>query len=167
MTQLFTFLLLVAVLTIVTVRAQTLNATVSFNTPVASGFQSRPEALSLGADKKPARVVFNARTGTVVMGREMRVGAAAVWHGHLNVIIRESEQMDPSGMLRGRKTAVTATSEIRIHRGAGQVTTFSTGTCLRSIVDTLNSLGASPEDTLGILQALKDAGALDAELVVI
>lgn len=75
--------------------------------------------------------------------------------------------INSSGMLNDSTTVVTATREIRIHRGTGEITTFSTVTRLRSIIDALNSLGTSPDDTLGILKALKEARSLDAERVVI
>lgn len=167
MTQSLIFFLLGAMLTMGPAQAQSRHTPVSFNAPVDPTFTPQQKALSLRAGKKPARVVFNARTGTLVAGKEIRVHAAAISHGHLQVIIRESGKIHPSGMPGGSKTAVTAAGEIVMHRGAGQKTIFSTSTHLRSIVDTLNSLGTSPNDTLAILQALKEAGALDAELMVI
>ena len=166
MTQLLTFLLLAIVLTMGPARAQPLHTLISFNTPVAPAVKAATGELPLSTDKKPVHVVFNARTGTVMMGEGISVRSAAVSHGYLNVTIREGEKSEPSGRLSGRKTAGMAGSEIRLYRGAGQVTTLSGGTRLRGIVDTLNSLGTSPDDTLGILQALKEAGALEAELVV-
>ncbi len=129
-------------------------------------FMSMLEDLQINAGKQPPRVVFNARTGTVVVGEGVVVRAAAVSHGNLTVSIRESSNVSqPNSFGRGQ-TAVTPESEIAVNKGKGQMVTVPAGTNLRSIVNTLNSLGAAPDDTMAILQALHEAGALDAELVV-
>nr|WP_227009620.1 MULTISPECIES: flagellar basal body P-ring protein FlgI [Enterobacter] len=143
---------------------------VSVRAPMGAGervaFMSSLEDVQINAGKQPPRVVFNARTGTVVIGDGVIVRAAAVSHGNLTVTIRESANVSqPNAFGRGQ-TVVTPQSDVDVNRGRGQMVTISAGTSLRSIVNTLNSLGAAPDDTMAILQALHEAGALDAELVV-
>ncbi|EMH4164220.1 flagellar basal body P-ring protein FlgI [Pluralibacter gergoviae] len=144
---------------------------VAVRAPLSAGdrvaFMSALEDLQINAGKQPARVVFNARTGTVVIGDGVVVRAAAVSHGSLTVTIRESYNVSQPGAFSGGRTAVTPESDIKVNRGGGQMVAIPAGTSLRSIVNTINSLGASPDDTMAILQALHEAGALDAELVVI
>ncbi len=152
--------------------AQAKSATnVSVNAPKEAGarvaFMSMLEDVQIEAGKQPARVVFNARTGTVVMGEGIVVRAAAVSHGSLTVTISETKNVSQPGPLSNGQTAVTPQSDIGVDRGKGQMVIVPAGTSLRSIVNTINSLGASPDDTIAILQALHEAGALDAELVVI
>ncbi|MFS2221034.1 flagellar basal body P-ring protein FlgI [Pantoea sp. B65] len=130
-------------------------------------FMSMLEDVQINAGKQAPRVVFNARTGTVVLGDGIIVRAAAVSHGNLTVTIRESNQVSQPGPLSRGRTVVTPQSDIAVSQGNGQMVTIPAGTNLRSIVNTINSLGASPDDIMAILQALHEAGALDAELVVI
>lgn len=130
-------------------------------------FMSTLEDVQINAGKQPPRVVFNARTGTVVIGDGVVVRAAAVSHGNLTVTIRESYNVSQPGAFAQGQTVVTPESDINVNRGSGQMVTIPAGTSLRSIVNTINSLGAAPDDTMAILQALHEAGALDAELVVI
>jgi len=141
------------------------------NAPQSAGervaFMSMLEDVQINAGKQPPRVVFNARTGTVVIGDGVVVRAAAVSHGNLTVTIRESSNVSQPGAFNQGQTVVTPQSDVSVDRGRGQMVTVAAGTSLRSIVNTLNSLGASPDDTMAILQALHEAGALDAELVVI
>ncbi|WP_227317945.1 flagellar basal body P-ring protein FlgI [Cedecea davisae] len=130
-------------------------------------FMSMLEDVQVNAGKQPPRVVFNARTGTVVIGDGVVVRAAAVSHGNLTVTIRESSNVSQPGAFSQGRTVVTPDSDVNVNRGRGQMVTIPAGTSLRSIVNTINSLGAAPDDTMAILQALHEAGALDAELVVI
>ncbi|MGV3345498.1 flagellar basal body P-ring protein FlgI [Enterobacteriaceae bacterium LUAb1] len=144
---------------------------VEVKAPVDAGarvaFMSMLEDVQIDAGKPPARVVFNARTGTVVIGDGVVVRAAAVSHGNLTVTIRENSNVSQPGPLSNGQTAVTPESDLDVNRGNGQMVVVPAGTSLRSIVNTINSLGAAPDDTMAILQALHEAGALDAELVVI
>lgn len=144
---------------------------VAVRAPMSAGarvaFMSALEDVQINADKPSPRVVFNARTGTVVIGDGVVVHAAAVSHGNLTVTIRESSDVSQPGAFSRGRTAVTPNSDVSVNRGGGQMVTVPAGTSLRSIVNTINSLGASPDDTMAILQALHEAGALDAELVVI
>ncbi len=130
-------------------------------------FMSMLEDVQINAGKQPPRVVFNARTGTIVLGEGIVVRAAAVAHGNLTVTIAERPNVSQPGPFSNGETAVTPESDISVDRGRGQMVNVPAGTSLRSIVNTINSLGAAPDDTMAILQALHEAGALDAELVVI
>ncbi|RKQ41060.1 flagellar basal body P-ring protein FlgI [Enterobacter sp. R1(2018)] len=130
-------------------------------------FMSMLEDVQINAGKQRPRVVFNARTGTVVIGDGVVVRAAAVSHGNLTVTIRESTNVSQPGAFSQGRTVATPESDVNVNRGQGQMVTVPAGTSLRSIVNTINSLGAAPDDTMAILQALHEAGALDAELVVI
>lgn len=130
-------------------------------------FMSMLEDLRVDAGPQKARVVFNARTGTLVMGEGVVVRAAAVAHGNLSVTINESQNVSqPNSFGRGR-TAVTPESDVNVSQGGVNMVNIPAGTSLKSIVNTINSLGATPDDVMSILQSLHEAGALDAELVVI
>lgn len=130
-------------------------------------FMSLLEELKVDAGPQPARVVFNARTGTIVIGENVTVSAAAVSHGTLTVTIRESQNVSqPNSFGRG-ETVTTPESEVDVSKSSSPMIMVPAGTSLKSIVDTINSLGAGSDDIMAILQALSEAGALNAELVVI
>lgn len=141
------------------------------NAPQGAGarvaFMSMLEDVQINAGKQIPRVVFNARTGTVVIGEGVVVRAAAVSHGNLTVSIREDQKVSQPNALSEGETTVTPQSDINVDKDGGKMVIVPAGTSLRSIVNTINSLGASPDDIMAILQALHEAGALDAELVVI
>lgn len=130
-------------------------------------FMSMLEELEIEPGRQPARVVFNSRTGTVVMGADVRVHKAAVAHGNLTVAIVEQPQVSQPNAFGGGDTVVTNNSTIDIDQGDGKMFVWPEGTSLEEIVKAVNSLGAAPADLMAILQALEEAGALDAELVVI
>lgn len=130
-------------------------------------FMSLLEDLKIDAGPQPARVVFNARTGTIVIGEGVTVRAAAVAHGNLTVSIGESYNVSQPNSFGDGNTVVTPESNISVRQGKGPMVMVPAGTQLKTIVDTINSLGAGPDDIMAILQALSEAGALDAELVVI
>jgi flagellar P-ring protein precursor FlgI len=114
-----------------------------------------------------ARVVVNSRTGTVVIGSNVRVLPAAVAHGSLAVTITERfDTSQPEAFARG-ETVVTPRSDIEVTEGAGRMFKFDAGVNLDEIVRAVNQVGAAPGDLVAILQALKEAGALRAELIVI
>ncbi len=116
----------------------------------------------------PARVVVNSRTGTVVIGSEVRVTPAAVAHGSIQVTISEQPQVSqPSPFSKGGQTVVVPNSDVQVSEDGGHMFKFGPGTNLDTIVRAVNQVGASPSDLISILQALKQAGALHAELVVI
>ncbi|MFP2504078.1 flagellar basal body P-ring protein FlgI [Buttiauxella gaviniae] len=130
-------------------------------------FMSQLEDVQVTAERVRARVVFNARTGTVVMGEGVKVHAAAVSHGNLTVSISESSNVSQPNAFAGGRTAVTPQSNINVNHAKPQMVTLPESTSLKTLVGVLNGLGASPDDVMSILQALHEAGALDADLEVI
>lgn len=127
---------------------------------------SRIENLDVAAARPPARVVVNARTGTVVVGGDVRVLPAAVAHGSLAVRIDERLNVSQPAPLGRGETVVTPESRLAAAEQPGRLFPVR-GASLDELVRTINAIGASPGDLVAILEALKQAGALRAELVVI
>ncbi|NNN44324.1 flagellar basal body P-ring protein FlgI [Vibrio sp. 1-1(7)] len=125
------------------------------------------EEMSVTEGRKPARIVFNSRTGTVVIGQNVKVAEAAVSHGNLTVRISESQQVSQPNAFADGETKVVNQSDIDINEEQAQMVIWPPGTDINTIVNAVNSLGATPSDLMSILQALNEAGALNAELVVI
>ncbi|EGR0398364.1 flagellar basal body P-ring protein FlgI [Vibrio parahaemolyticus] len=125
------------------------------------------EEMSVVEGRKPARIVFNSRTGTVVIGKNVKVGEAAISHGNLTVRISESEKVSQPNAFADGETKVVNQTDIDVNEELAQMVIWPPGTELNTIVDAVNSLGATPTDLMSILQALNEAGALNAELVVI
>jgi flagellar P-ring protein precursor FlgI len=137
-----------------------------YRTSVAS-LMARLEVLPVDTDVA-ARVVINERTGTVVVGGSVRLGAAAVAHGNLSVkITTKYEVSQPSPFSKEGDTVVVPNTQVAISEGRNQLVTLAEGTTLESVVHALNALGASPRDIIAIMQALKAAGALRAEIVIL
>lgn len=130
-------------------------------------FMSMLEELTVVEGRKPARVVFNSRTGTVVVGKNVKVSEAAVSHGNLTVTISESQKVSQPNAFGKGETTVVNESTVDINQDQAQMYIWPEGTELNTIVNAVNSLGATPDDLMSILQALYEAGALNAELVVI
>lgn len=134
-------------------------------------FMSMLEELQIEQGRKSPRVVFNSRTGTVVMGGDVVVRKAAVSHGNLTISITEQEFVSqPNAPMWGQgqgETVVISDSQVDIDTGDGHMFVWPEGIALEEVVRAVNSLGASPMDLMAILQALDEAGALEAELVVI
>lgn len=125
------------------------------------------EMLEVTPAETPARVIVNSRTGTVVINNAVRLSPAAISHGTLTVRIEENPVVvQPAPFSRGR-TEVQQDSTIIAEEDGGRVALFGGGASLSSIVDALNMLGVSPSDLVAILEALKQAGSLKAEMVVI
>ena len=114
----------------------------------------------------PARVVINERTGTVVIGSDVRIGRAAVAHGNLSVRISTHYDVSQPNPLARWADRRRAAGEGGRHRGRAQLVTLDEGVTLDAVVRALNALGATPRDIIAIMQALKAAGALRAELVI-
>lgn len=128
---------------------------------------ARLEVLPVDTDTA-ARVVINERTGTVVVGGQVRIGSAAVAHGSLSVrISTKYEVSQPTALSRGGDTQVVPNEQVDVDEKPAKLVTLAEGTTLDSVVRALNALGASPRDIIAIMQALKAAGALRAELVVL
>lgn len=153
--------------------AQPLDAvTISIEAPGTAAdrvrLAARVEALEVAPAAPPARVVVNARTGTVVIGGNVRILPAAVAHGNLTVTVGENWQASqPAPFSRRGNTVVTPSSTVTAREDKVRMAMFAPGARLSDIVDAVNALGAAPGDLVAILEALKQAGALRAELVVI
>jgi len=132
-------------------------------------YVSTLEGITLEPGEAAARVIVNSRTGTVVIGSRVRVTQAAVAHGSLSVTITErTDVSQPGAFSRGGQTVVTPRSAIDVGQpGEARMFVFNAGVNLDEIVRAVNQVGAAPGDLVAILEALKEAGALRAELVVI
>ncbi|SFU64419.1 flagellar basal body P-ring protein FlgI [Pseudoduganella namucuonensis] len=131
-------------------------------------FMAKLESLSIDVGDENPKVVFNSRTGTVVIADGLRVKSAAVTHGSIKVVITESTKTSqPNAFSQGGTTQQSAQSQVSVDQGSGQMFNWPAGAKLQTIIDTINSLGASPDDIMAILQALDQAGAIEGELVVI
>lgn len=152
--------------------ARALDATsVRVNTPIDPGqrvsFVSLIENLPVEPGEVAARVIINSRTGTVVISNQVQVSPAAVSHGSLTVTISENNQVSqPEAFSRGI-TAVVPQSDVDVAEGGSRMFLFNPGVSLDELVRAVNQVGAAPSDLVAILEALKQAGALKAELVVI
>ncbi|TAK54329.1 MAG: flagellar basal body P-ring protein FlgI [Gammaproteobacteria bacterium] len=132
------------------------------------GFVAQLEGLELDPGQAPARVVINSRTGTVVIGSGVRVSAAAVAHGSLTVSIQEDAQVSqPQPFSRGGTTVAVPETQIEVEQQGSRMFLFEPGVTLEEIVRAVNQVGAAPGDLVAILEALQQAGALHAQLVVI
>jgi flagellar P-ring protein precursor FlgI len=130
-------------------------------------YLSTLEAIEIQPGDAPARVIVNSRTGTVVIGSAVRVTPAAVAHGSLSVTITERSDVSQPGPLSNGQTVVTPRSEIKVEQPEARMFVFNAGVNLDEIVRAVNQVGAAPGDLVAILEALKEAGALRAELIVI
>src|SRR5688500_3884776 len=137
------------------------------STDARVAFLADIENLDVARAMPSAKVVINARTGSVVMNQAVTLAACAVAHGSLSVTISSTPAVSQPGALStGGQTVVTEKSDITISQQAGSLIQMPAGTKLADVVKALNSLGATPQDLLAILQAMKSAGALNAELEV-
>ncbi|MCZ8166438.1 flagellar basal body P-ring protein FlgI [Silanimonas sp.] len=145
--------------------------TVQVQTPTDAGarvaFLSRVENLTLDPGQIAAKVVVNARTGTVVIGSNVQVMPAAVAHGALTVTITESANVSQPAPFSQGETVVTPESTVEATVDGSRMFLFRGGTSLDQIVRAVNEVGAAPGDVIAILEALKQAGALRAELEII
>jgi flagellar P-ring protein precursor FlgI len=133
-------------------------------------FLSSLENLEVAPGEAPARVIVNSRTGTVVIGNHVRVMPAAVTHGSMVVTITEDllvSQPPPFADGPGAQTVVVPDSSITVEQPESRMFLLSRGVTLNDIVQAVNAVGAAPADLVAILEALKQAGALQAELIVI
>ena len=130
-------------------------------------FVSFLENLEIEAAEAPARIIVNSRTGTVVISSTVRVRPAAVSHGSLTVTISESPQVSQPNPLAAGETVVVPQTQIDVEQAESRMFMFSPGVSLNEIVQAVNQVGAAPGDLVAILEALKQAGSLSAELIVI
>ena len=131
------------------------------------GFIADLEELQLPDTSPAAKVVINARTGSIVVNQAVTLSSCAVAHGNLSVTISTTPVVSQPGPLSGGQTVAREKADITINSAPGSLIQMPAGTQLVDVVKALNSLGATPQDLLAILQAIKAAGALNAELEVI
>ncbi len=125
------------------------------------------EMIDVTPGETPAKIIVNSRTGTVVINSAVHLSPAAISHGKLVVRIDEKPRVSQPGPFSQGQTAVTPNSRIAVSEGNAHVALFRPGASLASLVDALNKLGVSPSDLVAILEALKQAGSLKAEMEVI
>jgi len=125
------------------------------------------ENLNIDQAVPAARIVVNARTGSVVMNQAVTLGPCAVAHGNLSVTINSTPIISQPGAFSSGTTQVAEKADIQVRQDSGSLINMPAGTKLTDVVKALNALGATPQDLLAILQAMKAAGALNAELEVI
>ena len=114
----------------------------------------------------PAKVVVDEKTGTVVLGRDVRISQAAVAHGNLQIVVQESEQVSQPGPFSAGQTVVTPGTDINV-RVENRRLMMVEGATLQELVDGLNAIGATPRDLISILRTLQASGSLHASLEVI
>jgi flagellar P-ring protein precursor FlgI len=125
------------------------------------------ENLEVEVGQAVAKVIINSRTGTIVIGQNVRVQPAAVTHGSLTVTITEDPQVSQPEPFSDGQTVVVPNSKVKAEEEAKPMFKFGPGTTLDEIVRAVNQVGAAPSDLMAILEALKQAGALQADLIVI
>jgi flagellar P-ring protein precursor FlgI len=139
-------------------------------------FMAAVQDIKVDQAAPPARVIVNSRTGTIVIGDGVFLTPAAVSHGSLTVRITESQTVTPGqggiatgqgAVAQGGQNTTTQNSQIDVNQPKVKMFLFAPGVQLSKIVDAVNSVGASPSDLVAILEALKQAGALHADLIVI
>ena len=130
-------------------------------------FLSKVENLQVDPASAAARVIINSRTGSIVLNQAVTLGACAIAHGNLSISISSTPVISQPNALSGGQTVVTEKANIDIKQEPGKLIQIPAAAQLSEVVRALNSLGATPQDLLAILQAIKSAGALNAELEVI
>jgi flagellar P-ring protein precursor FlgI len=130
-------------------------------------FLSLVENLELNPGEAAAKIVVNSRTGTIVIGQHVRVSPAAVTHGNLSVTISANTDVSQPNALSNGQTVISPNFDINVTAEDSRMFLFNAGVSLEDIVKAVNQVGAAPGDLVAILEALKQAGALHAELIVI
>ena len=131
-------------------------------------FLSILENLPVDPAAASAKVVVNSRSGTIVIGSDVRIKEAAVAHGNLTVRISEDYQVSqPGAFAQGGQTVVTPGSDVAIEEEDARMFVLSPGVSLQELVDAVNQVGAAPGDVIAVLEALQQAGAMSAQLIVI
>ena len=125
------------------------------------------ESLEVQPTRLAAKVIMNARTGSVVMNQAVTLETCAISHGNLSVTISSEPQVSQPGPFSNGQTVVTQNTQIEVKKDPGKVVMLKGGANLADVVKAMNAIGASPQDLLSILQALKAAGSLRAELEII
>lgn len=131
------------------------------------GFVATLENFTFVPAAAPARVIINSRTGTIVIGQDVRLLPAAITHGGLTVTITESQTVTQPNALADGETVVTTQSLVDVALDDSRMFKFDPGVTLDTLVRAVNEVGAAPGDLMAILEALREAGALQGELIVI
>ena len=147
---------------------RTIQVKVPMNANDRINFLAEMEELPVQNSVAAAKVIINARTGSIVLNQAVSLGACAIAHGNLSISISSTPVISqPNALSTGGQTVVTEKANIEIKQDAGKLIQLPAAAQLADVVKALNSLGATPQDLLAILQAIKSAGALNAELEVI
>ena len=147
---------------------RTVQVTAPTNPNERVNFLAQLEELPVQTTSPAAKVIINARTGSIVLNQAVSLGACAIAHGNLSISISSTPVISqPNPLSTGGQTVVTEKSNIEIKQEPGKLIQLPAATQLTEVVKALNALGATPQDLLAILQAIKAAGALHAELEVI
>ena len=130
-------------------------------------YLSTIENLEVDPASESAKIIVNSRTGTIVIGSEVKLRPAAISHGGLTVTIAENQQVSQPNPLAGGQTAVTNNSTINVQQEQGRMFKLDTGATLDDLVRAVNQVGVAPGDLMAILEALQQAGAIEGQLVIL
>ena len=130
-------------------------------------FLSAIENLEFNPADGSAKIIVNSRTGTIVVGQHVRLKPAAVTHGGMTVAIKENLNVSQPNAFSGGQTAVVPNSTIEVEEKQGKMFKLEPGVTLDELVRAVNEVGAAPSDLMAILQALKQAGAIEGQLIII
>ena len=130
------------------------------------GLVASLEQLDIKPDSR-ARIVLDERTGTVVMGEDVRISPVAIAHGNLSVHIREEKQVSQPAPFSDGQTVVSDSSAVNVSEENNKLILMPSGTSLGELVKALNAIGVSPRDLIAVFQAIKASGALQSELEII
>jgi flagellar P-ring protein precursor FlgI len=130
-------------------------------------FLSAVENVEFDTADSGAKIIVNSRTGTIVVGKHVKLKAAAVTHGGMTVAIKENLRVSQPNAFAGGETVVVPNTDIQVTEGSGKMFKFEPGLTLDDLVRAVNEVGAAPSDLMAILQALKQAGAIEGQLIVI
>jgi flagellar P-ring protein precursor FlgI len=130
-------------------------------------FISQLENLNLNPGLSTPKVIINARTGSVVMNQLVNIDKCAIAHGNLSVTVTAEPQVSQPNAKSGGQTVVTEKADVQVKSDKGELMSVPATASLNEVVKALNALGATPQDLLSILQAMKAAGALKADLEII
>ncbi|CAJ1815523.1 flagellar basal body P-ring protein FlgI [Aeromonas salmonicida] len=125
------------------------------------------ENLEVDPASESAKIIVNSRTGTIVIGSNVRLKPAAISHGGLTVTIAENQQVSQPNPLAGGETAVTNNSTINVQQEPGRMFKLDTGATLDDLVRAVNQVGVAPGELMAILEALQQAGAIEGQLVIL
>jgi len=130
-------------------------------------YLSTLENIQVEQGQAAARIIINSRTGTIVVGQNVRLHPAAVAHGNLQVTITEDFNVSQPAPFGDGETVVTPDSQIIVEQEDARMFRFDPGVSMNELINAINQIGAAPGDIIAVLEALKQAGAIDGELIII